>query len=408
MSVAARGAGTIVFLSYWGSDEPLTFSTVLPTLRMLVAEGMARRVVLCTVERPGRRPPMLTVPPGCTHVQWSSTTGLPKPLARAVDVLRMRRRLAHVLRHESPDLVMARGVIAGGLAHRVATRLRIPYAVDYFEPHADYMADVGVWSRGGLMYRGLKRLITAQTRTALRMVCVSHNYRRMLMAEGVDGDRILVAPCPVDAALMRFDGSARVRNRACLGIGAGPVAIYLGKFGGLYHREHAFRAFARFLERAGHDAHMIIRTPEPVEHVLDGMRRAGADPHRVHVGFARHDEVPGWLSASDIAFAPYRGTPSSACISPMKIGEYWANGLPVVLTRGVGDDSAIIDAEPLGGAVFDPEGDDLDDALDRVLAVVCTPGQRSATAALAERHRSMALTREAYARILEAWAAIRP
>lgn len=408
MSVVAEGAGTIVFLSYWGSDEPLTVSTVLPTLRMLVEEGMARRVVLCTVERPGRRPPMLEVPRGCAHVQWPSTTGLPKPLARAVDVLRMRRRLARIVREETPDLVMARSVIAGGLAHRVATRLGVPYAVDYFEPHADYMADVGEWRRGGLMYRGLQRLIAAQTRTALRLVTVSNNYRRMLMEGGVDGDRILVAPCPVDAALMRFDGAERVRLRAHLGIGTGPVAIYLGKFGGLYHREHAFRAFARFLERAGGDAHMIIRTPEPVEHVLDGMRRAGADPERVHVGFAAHGEVPGWLSAADLAFAPYRGTPSSACISPMKIGEYWANGLPVLLTRGVGDDSGIIEVEPLGGAVFDPEGDDLDEALDRVMAAVRSPGQRSATAELAKRYRSMALTREAYARILGAWAASRP
>jgi glycosyltransferase involved in cell wall biosynthesis len=324
-----------------------------------------------------------------------------------MDVLRMRRRLARILRKEMPDLVMARSVIAGGLAHRVAVRLGVPFAVDYFEPHADYMADVGEWSKGGLLYRGLKRLISAQARTALRLVTVSHNYRRMLMADGVDGDRILVAPCPVDAALMRFDGSARVRHRAHLGIGAGPVAIYLGKFGGLYHREHAFRAFARFLERAGADAHVVIRTPEPVEHVLDGMRRAGADVQRVHVGFARHEEVPGWLSASDLAFAPYRGTPSSACISPMKIGEYWANGLPVLLTRGVGDDSGIIGSEPLGGAVFDPEGNDLDEALDKVLAVVRAPGQRSATAALAEKYRSMALTRAAYARILEAWAASR-
>ena len=35
---------------------------------------------------------------------------------------------------------------------------------------------------------------------------------------------------------------------------------------------------------------MIIRTPEPVEHVLDGMRRAGADPERQQVMMLSSDE----------------------------------------------------------------------------------------------------------------------
>lgn len=398
----------IVFLSYWGSDEPLTVSTVLPTLRMMMDQGMARRIVLCTVERKGVPPPPLTLPPGCVHVQWTAAQGLPKVFGRAVDVVRTRMRLAALLRRERPALLVARGVIAGGLAHRAATKLRVPYAVDYFEPHADYMADVGEWSRNGLLYRGLKRLIQAQARTALRMVTVSANYRRMLVELGVDGERILVAPCPVDMAAMRFDGEARARVRAALGIGSGTVAIYLGKFGGLYHSERAFRAFARFQQRMGPDAHVIVRTPGPVGPVVEGVKQAGGDPRRLHVGFAPHREVPVWLSAADVAFAPYRGTPSSACISPMKVGEYWANGLPVLLTRGVGDDSGIIEREPLAGALFDPEGDDLDAALDRVVDVLRRPGQREATARLAAEHRSMDLTRQAYERILGALEASHP
>lgn len=391
----------VVFLSYWGSDEPLTVSTVLPTLSMMLREGMADRVVLCTVERSGQTPPPFEVP-GCEHVQWSATSGLPRPLARAMDVWNVRRRLAALLRAERPALLMARGVIAGGMAHFAAKATGTPYAVDYFEPHADYMADVGQWKRGGLLYRGLAHLIGLQTRGALRLVTVSHNYKRMLMASGVPGDRILVAACPVDGAAMRFDPDARKEVRASQGLGQGPVAIYLGKFGGLYHRELAFKAFARFLALAGPASRMIVRTPGPPEEVLAGVERWGADRRRVHVGFAAHAEVPRWLSAADLAFAPYRGTPSSACISPMKIGEYWANGLPVLLTRGVGDDSGIIASDPRGGALFDPEGDDLDGALSRVLQAIAQEGQRGATAALAGEHRSLELTRSAYRAIMDA------
>ena len=392
---------TIVFLSYWGSDEPLTTSTVLPTLRMLIDQGMAGRVVLCTVERSALIPPPFQLQ-GCVHVQWRGRQGGPKALARALDLKHMHRELTTLLRSERPRLLMARGVVAGGMAHFAARSTGVPYAVDYVEPHADYMADVGEWRRNGPLYLGLNAMIGLQCRSALRLVTVSQNYRRMLLAKGVPAERILVAPCPVDAARMRFDPVARREVRAMIGAGDAPVGIYLGKFGGLYHREKSFAAFARFLERAGAQARMVVRTPELPEQVLEGMHAAGADTTRVHVGFAAHVEVPRWLSAADVAFAPYRGTPSSACISPMKIGEYWANGLPVVLTRGVGDDSSIIEQEPFGGALFDPEGTDLDQALDHVLQLLTVPEQRERTAALSDRYRSMDFTKAAYVRIMAA------
>jgi glycosyltransferase involved in cell wall biosynthesis len=392
---------TIVLLSYWGTDEPLTLASVVPTVHMLIASGLADRVVLCTVERAGRPvPPPLSMP-GCVHVQWGATALGPRPLARAIDLLRLHVRVVRVVREHRPLLIMARGVVAGGYAHFASKATGVPYAVDYFEPHADYMADVGEWRRGGPLYRGLSWLMRLQRRSALRIVTVARNYREMLLADGVDPARVLVAPCPVDLERMRSDPMARAMVRREARLGDGLVGIYLGKFGGLYHRERSYAAFARYLELAGQASRMVVLTPEPVEVVLNGLREAGADLERVHVAYAPHGEVPAWLSAADVAFAPYRGTPSSACISPMKIGEYWAAGLPVLLTRGVGDDSAIIAGDPDAGALFDPEGDDLDDALRAVLARI-GPEQRVRTQALAARHRSMRTTEEVYREIMAA------
>ncbi len=166
MSERATGR-TIVFLSYWGSDEPLTVSTVLPTLRMLLDQGLATRIVLCTVERSARIPPPFDIP-GCVHVQWRARQSGPKALSRALDMKRMHRDLVTLLRSERPQLLVARGVVAGGMAHFAARSTGVPYAVDYVEPHADYMADVGEWRRNGPLYLGLNALIGLQCRSAMR------------------------------------------------------------------------------------------------------------------------------------------------------------------------------------------------------------------------------------------------
>lgn len=397
---------TLLFLDYWSLNEPLTQATVLPTLDMVFREGLADRVVLLTVERDSA--PASgggALPEGVVHAPLLAHRGWPKPMARALDLLRMVPRVAEVVRREKATFIMARGVVAGGIAHFVHGRTGVPYAVDYFEPHADYMVDVGEWKSGGPLDRGLRYLIGSQLRTARQCVTVTRNYRDRLINAGADAARLLVAPCPVDPVSMHFDATARNVVREQLGWGEAMIGIYAGKFGGLYHREQAFRAFAGAQRTVGAGYGLIILTPAPREEVIEGLRAAGFPSDRVLVEYAPHEAVPRYLSAADFAFAPYRGTRSSACISPMKIGEYWANGLPVLLTRGVGDDSALVDADRFAGALFDPEGNDLDGAMKRVLGTLVEPGHRERTAQLAVKHRSMERTREAYRVILSVMSA---
>jgi hypothetical protein len=391
----------LLFVDYWSLNEPLTQATVLPTLAMVKAERLADKVVLVTVERGDRaveRPRQLAE--GIVHVPLVASKWHPRPFARGWDLLRMVPRIADIARKEKADFIMARGVVAGGFAHFAASRAGLGYAVDYFEPHNRYMTDVGEWRLGGALDRGLGWLIAQQIRTAERCITVSNNYRLQLIAGGVDPGRLLTAPCPVDEARMRFDQGARDDIRQRLGWGDACIGVYAGKFGGLYHREHAFRAFATAQRVIGDRFGLLILSPDDKDAVLQGLRSSGYKGDRVEVKYVQHAEVASHLSTADLAFAPYRGTPSSACISPMKVGEYWANGLPVLLTRGVGDDSGIIEAEPLAGAVFNPEGNDLEPALARVLEVIARPGQRAGTAALAGRYRSMDLTRDAYRNVL--------
>jgi hypothetical protein len=72
----------------------------------------------------------------------------------------------------------------------------------------------------------------------------------------------------------------------------------------------------------------------------------------------------------------------------------------VLVTPGVGDDSAIIEAEA-GGAVFDvTQPGSVAAALARLSALLAAPDHRARISELALRHRSSAHAREAYAALL--------
>ena len=61
-----------------------------------------------------------------------------------------------------------------------------------------------------------------------------------------------------------------------------------------------------------------------------------------------HGKVAGYLSASDIGFCLVQQSPSRKFCSPIKVGEYLANGLPVVISKDIGEDSDRIHAHDLG------------------------------------------------------------
>lgn len=393
----------VLFIGFWGVDDPLTVSTILPGVHTLLADPRVAGVTLATVERtPVWSAQAFQGLPRFRHVPLRAAGFPPAAAARAVDLWRHVHALRALLRERPIGLVVARTSFAGALAHRAVRGTGIPYVVESLEPHADYMRDCGVWSPNGLFYRMGRALDRLPLRGASFLMPVSEAYGRVIAAAGFPPDRILPMPCAVDADRFACDAAARAGIRARLGWEDAVVIAYAGKFGGLYHREAAFRAYGAMARYFGSRARFLVLTPEPPETVTAGLAGAGIAPAHMHVLRALPEEMPGWLSAADLATALYRRTPSSAYLSPVKIGEYWASGLPVLLTRGVADDSGIIEAEACAGAVFDPEGDDIGPALDRIQAILALPDQRVRTAELALKYRSPERTRAVYAAVLEA------
>ena len=123
------------------------------------------------------------------------------------------------------------------------------------------------------------------------------------------------------------------------------------------------------------------------------------------VACVSHDEVPSYLSAADFAFALYRPSISKKYLSPIKNGEYWANGLPVILTEGIGDDSQIIDSEG-GGVTFSLEGNSLGKALERIEVIIKSGSREEVSKGIREiasRHRSFDIAREVYEKVYGAF-----
>ena len=97
-------------------------------------------------------------------------------------------------------------------------------------------------------------------------------------------------------------------------------------------------------------------------------------------------DVPSFLSAGDAGIAFYRPGVSRLGTSPVKVSEYLACGLPVVINAGIGDSDELITKEEVGSVVAGFNEAAYAGALDTIEALTRdVKATRSVTRAVAER-----------------------
>jgi hypothetical protein len=172
------------------------------------------------------------------------------------------------------------------------------------------------------------------------------------------------------------------------------VGIYVGKFGGIYFDlVDALKLFRDDFAEFGPGFHLLLLTDFKKENLQTSLRQTGLPENRVHIFFTPHDEVPQYLSASDFGYALIKPAPSKRFCSAIKIGEYIANGLTVVMPAHIGDDSEILREKNCASFIEN-------NSYDRI-QLFSQINNRTKIARIAEESRSPRLAEEAYHYLLK-------
>jgi glycosyltransferase involved in cell wall biosynthesis len=172
-----------------------------------------------------------------------------------------------------------------------------------------------------------------------KVIATTNGIRRELIRLGVSGDRIIVLPNAVDISEFMLREN-KTDCRRLLGLPQDRYLIgYIGKF-----RTMDQEKGIGDLIRAIH--YVKLRSSVPILLLCVGENPEEMDPYRriagesgltsdeiQFVGFQPHSEVARWMKACDVCAIP---TPPSRFftqyVSPMKLFEYLAVGVPIVAT----------------------------------------------------------------------------
>jgi hypothetical protein len=345
----------ILFLSYWNINDPLTSSTVFPHLKILSTFSWVNEIVFVNIEREVNETKTIPVTlDKITYRPYHSVSSNIVLLEKFHDFIQAPAFIARLIKEYKIDALIARGAPAGGLAWLVWRKTKVPFYVESFEPHAAYMIEAGVWKKWDP--RTIIELILErkQKKRASGLMPVAYTYSRLLEKSGIDKKKIKTVPCIVDDKSFVFSAESRRKIRKQLNIPEKSiVGIYAGRYGGLYMEQGVFQIYKLAFVFFAADFHLILLSPAVYHNwIIQQIQVNSLPADRIHFKSVSHHEVPSYLSAGDFAFATYKPGKAMAFLSPVKIGEYWANGLPVLLTEGVGDETEIINKNHVSGMLF--------------------------------------------------------
>ena len=389
----------VLYISYWGIGDPLTTASVMPSLKILAP--YAKHLYLATIERGENKPASL---PGLViHLPFYSFSRLPRFAEKISDLIRFSIKLLLICKRKDIDLIICRGAMAAIFPVFLHRLTRLPFLVESFEPHADYMLEGNTWKNSQFEYK-FQRWIEGKAATFASVVMpVSYSYADHLARAGVPEDRIVVMPCCVDNDKFKFNPISRMTIREHLRISEDiTVGIYVGKFGDLYWNHEAYHVFKQCNDFFGGKFFLIILSQQDANNILEKLRAVEFPSNRAFVASVSHELVPEYLSASDFSFSLARFSPSRRFLSPIKNGEYWANGLPILLSRSVADDETLI-IENNAGAVFDLNEASIDLSLRTIQQLIRCGRDELAKkiSAIAAQRRSFEIIENGYKKIFE-------
>lgn len=338
-----------LFITWDGPGSSYVESLFLPIFSGLIAKGHAFHILQFTwgsiADRTRTREVAMQSGVGYTSIRvlrWPITLGsLVTSILGAWRVVTLSRQLG-------VTLLMPRSILpalSALIAKKVMPNVKVVFDADGLP--VDERIEFANMSSESMAALVLRIIEAAAVRRADTVLTRSHEASRILQARAgpiaKPNKFFRVANCRDDTQFRPLGRSDRRRIRSELGIPlSAPVIVYAGSsLTGKYSGE-ALLEFFRLVVLKRSDAHLMILTTTPDE--SEALARH-LIPNLVQVSrilSVRPNEVPAYLSASDLGVAFIQPSFSMKAASAIKVGEYLLCGLPVVATAGVGDADSVV------------------------------------------------------------------
>lgn len=257
-----------------------------------------------------------------------------------------------------PKSIISLGTVAGSFAFLISRIFKMKSYIYQYERHSEFLADFNIWSRESIAFKMLNYFERLSGRKSEILATGTTHMLQRLEEEKTKGETYLLPSC-VNDSHFKYSEKSRHRIRKSLGVENRRVAIYLGKFGGIYFSLNEVSDFFSEWQQVDESIFFVVLTPEDKGVVESQLKKSGLSPSFFHIGRVPHEEVPDYLSAADIGVVAVPSLPSQKFRSPIKVGEYLCTGLPYIVGEGISNDDDVAISNNVGVVLQSYDGNEL-------------------------------------------------
>lgn len=368
----------VLFLSYNGLLEPILPSQAVPYLKGLAGHG--HEFILLSYEKKSdlnkagqRGISGLKERLKKDKIEWQYLRYHKSPpvLSTVFDLLAGAVRVFAIVRYRKIDILHVRGITPGMIALMLAKILRVKILFDMRGLLAEEYVGGGMWKEDSLQFRMVKKAEKKLLSLADAVTVLTQKHYDLNMSLDYIVRRDIpmeVIPCCVDTSRFSYPGRDDMVLRRQEGLEGKFVIMYPGKLGSFYFIDEMLEFFDCALKSIPDAVFFVITRDDPAAL----LRKAEAlsiprDKIFVKTGLS-FEEMPPYMRIADAGvffINPYKKFGSS----PIKMGEFLASGVPVIINPGIGDTEELVRNNKVGVVVDDFTERSYGDSVSRLMAL---------------------------------------
>lgn len=396
----------ILILTYWSYPDALIQTYTLPYVRIIKKNlPPGSSIYLLTLEKDQSvfeksKREVTSKKMAQEGIDWLPFTYKPFGIAAFVLWIGISLKLFSLIVKGKISVIHCWCTPPGAIGYVLSVLLNRKLILDSYEPHAEAMVENGTWKREGLAFKLLFWLERKQTERASCVISATEGMREYAKRKyHVDIKNFFVKPACVDLKLFNEEVVNDQALRHQLDLQDKIVCVYAGKFGGIYLDDEIFDFIKVASNHWDSAFRFLILTSHSNKEIADYCNRAGVDMKCVVMKFVPHNEIPQYIGLADFALTPVKPIPTKRYCTPIKDGEYWALGLPVVIPARISDDSDIIEKNSIGAILNDFNQSAYQMAVESIDRIRKQPDIRSKIRHIAKRYRSFEIAENVYKQV---------
>lgn len=231
-------------------------------------------------------------------------------------------------------------VLAAVVCGKIA---KVPVITDVRDPWTTGLVSSGVLF-GSLTYKIVYMIEKFGYDNSERVVVVTDGLGKLIREEyGISNEKISVVPNGADTEIFKRYGKLKARRKLGLPT-AGTILMYHGSFAAYHNVPKLVEVFSEYIRSGGKQSTCLMLVGDKSKIDLDGIIKENKllNQSLIFVGEVPREEIPYYISASDIGIVPIKRDRHFQYMIPLKLYEYAACGKPVLLFIGTKESKNLI------------------------------------------------------------------